>query len=146
MPGSAPAGGPRPRIRPPVGCALVTRTLIKNLAPLPDGTVTVAGWVDTVRDQKKVQFVILRDESGAVQLVNPATTYGASRSIDVRASHRTRSPRLRSSSTRRMPRIRAVETAASSGCSMSPFQVPSRASSSAIASAGTIATNARRTD
>ncbi|OJU67766.1 MAG: aspartate--tRNA(Asn) ligase, partial [Microbacterium sp. 70-38] len=27
----------------------------------------------TVRDQKKVQFVILRDESGAVQLVNPAT-------------------------------------------------------------------------
>jgi len=51
----------------------VTRTLIKNLAPLPDGTVTVAGWVDTVRDQKKVQFVILRDESGAVQLVNPAT-------------------------------------------------------------------------
>lgn len=49
----------------------MTRTLIKNLAPLPDGTVTVAGWVDTVRDQKKVQFVILRDESGAVQLVNP---------------------------------------------------------------------------
>lgn len=48
----------------------MTRTLIKNLAPLPDGTVTVAGWVDTVRDQKKVQFVILRDESGAVQLVN----------------------------------------------------------------------------
>jgi len=33
----------------------------------------VAGWVETVRDQKKVQFVILRDESGAVQLVNPAT-------------------------------------------------------------------------
>ncbi|MCU1411294.1 MAG: aspartate--tRNA(Asn) ligase, partial [Rhodoglobus sp.] len=26
---------------------------------------------DTVRDQKKVQFVVLRDESGAVQLVNP---------------------------------------------------------------------------
>ncbi len=65
--------GPEPRIRPPVGCSLVTRTLIKHLAPLPDGTVTVAGWVDTVRDQKKVQFVILRDESGAVQLVNPAT-------------------------------------------------------------------------
>jgi aspartyl-tRNA synthetase len=31
----------------------------------------VAGWVDTVRDQKKVQFVVLRDETGAVQLVNP---------------------------------------------------------------------------
>ncbi|MFM9458701.1 OB-fold nucleic acid binding domain-containing protein, partial [Streptomyces europaeiscabiei] len=32
-----------------------------------------SGWVETVRDQKKVQFVILRDETGAVQLVNPAT-------------------------------------------------------------------------
>jgi aspartyl-tRNA synthetase len=31
----------------------------------------VSGWVDTVRDQKKVQFVVLRDESGAVQLVHP---------------------------------------------------------------------------
>jgi aspartyl-tRNA synthetase len=48
--------------------------LIKNLAALSNGTVTVSGWVDTVRDQKKVQFVVLRDESGAVQLVNPRTT------------------------------------------------------------------------
>jgi nondiscriminating aspartyl-tRNA synthetase len=48
------------------------RTLIKDLAALPDGPVTVAGWVETVRDQKKVQFIILRDESGSVQLVNPA--------------------------------------------------------------------------
>jgi aspartyl-tRNA synthetase len=51
---------------------VTSRTLIKNLAALPDGPVSVAGWVDTVRDQKKVQFVILRDETGAVQLVNPA--------------------------------------------------------------------------
>ncbi|TAJ47986.1 MAG: aspartate--tRNA(Asn) ligase [Herbiconiux sp.] len=49
------------------------RTLVKNLAALEDGFVTVSGWVDTVRDQKKVQFVVLRDESGAVQLVNPRT-------------------------------------------------------------------------
>ncbi len=49
------------------------RTLVKNLAALEDGLVTVSGWVDTVRDQKKVQFVVLRDESGAVQLVNPRT-------------------------------------------------------------------------
>ena len=34
----------------------------------------MSGWVDTVRDQKKVQFIVLRDESGAVQLVNPRTT------------------------------------------------------------------------
>jgi nondiscriminating aspartyl-tRNA synthetase len=58
-----------------VGLFVVTeRVLIKNLAALPDGTVTVSGWVDTVRDQKKVQFVVLRDETGAVQLVNPRTT------------------------------------------------------------------------
>ena len=49
------------------------RTLIKNLAASADGPVTVSGWVETVRDQKKVQFVVLRDESGAVQLVNPRT-------------------------------------------------------------------------
>ncbi|RJT90111.1 aspartate--tRNA(Asn) ligase [Cryobacterium melibiosiphilum] len=48
--------------------------MIKNLSALDDGPVTVSGWVDTVRDQKKVQFVVLRDESGAVQLVNPRTT------------------------------------------------------------------------
>ncbi|MAT18391.1 MAG: aspartate--tRNA(Asn) ligase [Leifsonia sp.] len=52
---------------------MTDRTLIKNLAALADGPVSVSGWVETVRDQKKVQFVILRDESGAVQLVNPAT-------------------------------------------------------------------------
>jgi aspartyl-tRNA synthetase len=50
------------------------RTLIKNLAASADGPVSVSGWVDTVRDQKKVQFVVLRDESGAVQLVNPRAT------------------------------------------------------------------------
>ncbi len=56
-----------------VGLTLVTvRTLISQLAAQADGPVTVAGWVDTVRDQKKVQFIVLRDESGAVQLVNPA--------------------------------------------------------------------------
>ncbi len=46
---------------------------MKQLQSLPDGPVSVSGWVETVRDQKKVQFVILRDETGAVQLVNPAT-------------------------------------------------------------------------
>jgi nondiscriminating aspartyl-tRNA synthetase len=50
------------------------RVLIKDLPALADGPVTVSGWVETVRDQKKVQFVVLRDESGAVQLVNPRAT------------------------------------------------------------------------
>ena len=47
------------------------RIVIKDLATTAEGPVTVAGWVDKVRDQKKVQFVVLRDESGAAQLVHP---------------------------------------------------------------------------
>jgi aspartyl-tRNA synthetase len=50
---------------------VTTRTPIKHLAARTDGTVRVSGWVETVRDQKKVQFVVLRDESGALQLVHP---------------------------------------------------------------------------
>lgn len=50
---------------------MTERIVIKNLATIPEGPVTVAGWVDKVRDQKKVQFVVLRDESGAAQLVHP---------------------------------------------------------------------------
>ncbi|RFA08047.1 aspartate--tRNA(Asn) ligase [Subtercola boreus] len=53
---------------------MTERVLIKDLSALADQTVTVSGWVETVRDQKKVQFVVLRDESGAVQLVNPRNT------------------------------------------------------------------------
>ncbi|MFS0794889.1 aspartate--tRNA(Asn) ligase [Microbacterium sp. 1P10AE] len=49
------------------------RVLVQQLKSLPAGPVSVSGWVETVRDQKKVQFVVLRDETGAVQLVNPAT-------------------------------------------------------------------------
>ena len=52
---------------------MTDRTLIKNLADRSDGPVSVSGWVDTVRDQKKVQFIVLRDESGALQLVHPRT-------------------------------------------------------------------------
>ena len=55
-----------------VNSRIVTeRSLINNLSATPEGPVSVSGWVDTVRDQKKVQFVVLRDESGAVQLVHP---------------------------------------------------------------------------
>lgn len=53
---------------------MINRTLIKDLQSSSDGPVTVSGWVETVRDQKKVQFVVLRDETGAVQLVNPRAT------------------------------------------------------------------------
>ncbi|MEV8338615.1 aspartate--tRNA(Asn) ligase [Leucobacter sp. NPDC077196] len=49
---------------------MTERVLIKDLAAREDGIVRVSGWVEKVRDQRYVQFVVLRDESGAVQLVN----------------------------------------------------------------------------
>ncbi len=51
---------------------MVIRSTVSSLSARADGEVIVSGWVDTVRDQKAVQFVILRDETGAVQLVNKA--------------------------------------------------------------------------
>jgi len=52
---------------------MTSRTRIHDLAATPDGSaVVVGGFVETVRDQKNVQFIILRDESGSAQLVNPA--------------------------------------------------------------------------
>jgi nondiscriminating aspartyl-tRNA synthetase len=45
--------------------------MIKDLAGKVGGQVTVRGWVNALRDQKKVQFVILRDESGMAQAVLP---------------------------------------------------------------------------
>ena len=61
---------------------MTSRILIKNLAAREDGPVTVCGWVETVRDQKKVQFVILRDESGDVQLVHPRTAARAAEVVE----------------------------------------------------------------
>jgi aspartyl/asparaginyl-tRNA synthetase len=49
---------------------VIERVLIKDLAAREDGPVAIAGWVEKVRDQRHVQFVVLRDETGAVQLVN----------------------------------------------------------------------------
>jgi aspartyl-tRNA synthetase len=47
----------------------VQRTLIKDLPGSVGSRVTVRGWVNALRDQKRVQFVILRDESGMAQAV-----------------------------------------------------------------------------
>jgi aspartyl-tRNA synthetase len=49
----------------------MARTLIKELPEKVGQTVTVRGWVQAVRDQKQVQFVIVRDETGLAQAVLP---------------------------------------------------------------------------
>jgi nondiscriminating aspartyl-tRNA synthetase len=45
--------------------------LIEDLKGSVDQRVTVRGWVNAIRDQKKVQFVVLRDETGLAQIVLP---------------------------------------------------------------------------
>ncbi|HEV3094391.1 MAG TPA: aspartate--tRNA(Asn) ligase [Solirubrobacteraceae bacterium] len=44
------------------------RTLVADLKEQIGQTVQLRGWVAAVRDQKRVQFVILRDETGMAQL------------------------------------------------------------------------------
>jgi nondiscriminating aspartyl-tRNA synthetase len=47
------------------------RAKVKELSALPDGPVTVGGWVEKLRDQKRIQFIIIRDETGDVQVTYP---------------------------------------------------------------------------
>ncbi|HEX5223972.1 MAG TPA: aspartate--tRNA(Asn) ligase [Solirubrobacteraceae bacterium] len=47
------------------------RTLIESLAQHAGERVRVRGWVNAVRDQKRVQFVIVRDETGMAQVALP---------------------------------------------------------------------------
>jgi aspartyl-tRNA synthetase len=50
---------------------MLDRKLIGTLAQGEDGPVTIGGWVETLRDQKRIQFIIIRDESGSVQVTYP---------------------------------------------------------------------------
>jgi aspartyl-tRNA synthetase len=45
------------------------RTLISELSSHVGEQVTIRGWAQAVRDQKRVQFVVMRDESGLAQAV-----------------------------------------------------------------------------
>jgi len=49
----------------------MARTLIAELPEKVGEQVTVRGWVNALRDQKSMQFVIVRDESGLVQVALP---------------------------------------------------------------------------
>jgi len=46
------------------------RTLIKDLRGKIDQSVKIQGWLQTLRDQKKIQFLILRDPTGLVQVAH----------------------------------------------------------------------------
>jgi aspartyl-tRNA synthetase len=47
----------------------VTRTLIAQLHEKVGQQATIRGWVNAVRDQKRMQFVLVRDETGLAQAV-----------------------------------------------------------------------------
>ena len=47
----------------------MVRTLIAELPGRIGERVTLRGWVNAVRDQKRVQFVIVRDPTGMAQAV-----------------------------------------------------------------------------
>jgi aspartyl-tRNA synthetase len=47
----------------------VKRTLIAELPQRIGEQVRIRGWVQALRDQKRVQFIVLRDESGLAQVV-----------------------------------------------------------------------------
>jgi aspartyl-tRNA synthetase len=46
------------------------RTLIKDLNQHIDQHVTIKGWLHTLRDQKSMQFLIIRDRTGLVQVAH----------------------------------------------------------------------------
>jgi len=46
------------------------RTLIKDLNQHIDQKVTLQGWLHTLRDQKNMQFLIVRDRTGLVQVAH----------------------------------------------------------------------------
>jgi nondiscriminating aspartyl-tRNA synthetase len=48
----------------------MVRTLIKDLTQNLDKTVKIQGWLHTLRDQKNIQFLIIRDRTGLVQVTH----------------------------------------------------------------------------
>lgn len=47
-----------------------SRVLVSDLRAHLDHAVTVSGWVNALRLQRKMQFVILRDHSGMAQVTH----------------------------------------------------------------------------
>jgi aspartyl-tRNA synthetase len=54
----------------------MTRSLVRELSDHVDEDVTICGWVNATRLQRKMQFLIARDHTGLVQVTHPR--YGSS--------------------------------------------------------------------
>lgn len=51
----------------------MNRTLIKDLNSSTEKTVRICGWVQTLRSQKRMQFLVIRDHSGSAQAIHERT-------------------------------------------------------------------------
>jgi nondiscriminating aspartyl-tRNA synthetase len=68
QPARCPAGGER---RARVGSPDVTRTPIEELSQKVGQRASIRGWAQAIRDQKRMQFLIVRDETGVAQVTLP---------------------------------------------------------------------------
>ena len=55
----------------------MTRSLVRELSDHVDEEVTICGWVNATRLQRKMQFLIARDHTGLVQVTHPRSGEGA---------------------------------------------------------------------
>jgi aspartyl/asparaginyl-tRNA synthetase len=51
----------------------VPRTLVRELPAHNGKRVSVYGWINTARLQRRMQFIMLRDHPGMVQITNTRT-------------------------------------------------------------------------
>jgi len=50
------------------------RTLVRELSSLSGEVVRICGWLGTLRDQKRMQFLVIRDHTGSAQAVHEKVT------------------------------------------------------------------------
>lgn len=109
------------------------RTLISDLHPESGQPVTVQGWVQAVRDQKRILFLIIRDHTGSVQAVlekaqHPALAKALSRLTRESAIRVTGevvdNPRVKLGGIEIYLREVRIENAAASPLPMDPFASP----------------------
>ncbi len=54
-----------------VGCRGWSERRLRSCGSVSESSARLRGWVQTVRDQKRIQFIVLRDETGLAQVVLP---------------------------------------------------------------------------
>ncbi|GAA1429362.1 hypothetical protein GCM10009601_44480 [Streptomyces thermospinosisporus] len=63
-----------------------SRVHVSDLREHVGRTVTVCGWVNALRLQRKMQFVIVRDSTGLVRVTRPRHLRGQRRNLLTRTS------------------------------------------------------------